>query len=153
MNTRLEVGTRLFSEWTNHIQTHVSTRLPSFNMSVINPLLKFSCFSRFFSPSSFYSKSHGPQRASKASEWSHSWRIPRCTSKQSEDSHHWVEKICHNGDISKNWTKIAQKTRRKLSRETAKRPRETLKELLCKHWLCATCDHNLPYSSFVWAMG
>ena len=22
-----------------------------------------------------------------------------------------------------------------------------------KYWLCSTCDNNLPYSSYVWAMG
>lgn len=82
--------------------------------------------------------------------------FPGCTSEHSEDSHHRVEKIWHNGDISENRMKIAERTRRKLSRETAKRPRETLKDLqeFCgKHWLCAACYHNLPYSSYVWTMG
>ncbi|KAK3552965.1 hypothetical protein QTP86_029629 [Hemibagrus guttatus] len=55
----------------------------------------------------------------------------RYTMEHSEDSHHQVEKIWCKSDIYKNghYSKIDEKTRRKLVREPTKRPTATLKEL------------------------
>ena len=49
-------------------------------------------------------------------------------------------------------SKIDEKTRRKLVREASKRHTATLKALLASTG-CILRDNNLPYSSYVWAMG
>ncbi len=76
----------------------------------------------------------------------------------SEDSHHQVEKIWRNSDITKHWMSLQNwwKDEKKTGQGGCQEAYSNIKGaagISGKYWLCSTCDNNLPYSSYVWAMG
>lgn len=116
----LTTGFCFFSKKSNHIQTHVKQISPYLHhLQCLDLTPSVGCSSRLFlniSVVTSYSTSHGPQKASTASEGSHCINMSvrrrgqrnfqgiKYTMKHSKDSHLQLEKIWHNSDITKNWT-------------------------------------------------
>ena len=81
---------------------------------------------------------------------------------QSDDSHLQVVKIWHTSDITKNGhnfghpSNINENRRKKNGRGGGQEAYGNIKELQgtpSKYWLCHTCDNNLPYFLYAWAVG
>ena len=69
-----------------------------------------------------------------------------------------INLIWHNSDITKNWTSLKNwwKDKKKIGPGGCQEAYSNIKGaagISGKYWLCSACDNNLPYSSYVWAVG